>query len=260
MGAAQGISEWIPISSEGLTLLIGVNFIDGITATELIRLALYLHLGTFLAALVYFKDEVWRLIKSAFRYRRIKKAEQRLLNFYATGTLVSGAVGYGLLKTIESIESYLILTSQVMVIALGVLLLITGGVQIIRKYEGPREEGDLQLADGIIVGVAQGLSALPGISRSGFTISTLLLRGFKDTASLKVSFIMSLPIVLVGNIVLNTTNFAFTGELFLALLISFLIGLATIHILLRLAKRIEFGWFVVFFGILVLTSAFFLPL
>ena len=256
LGAVQGIFEWIPISSEGLTVLVGVSILDGITVTELIRISLYLHLGTFLAALVYFRNEVWQLIKRALYYRSSDETSRRLVNFYVLTTLVSGGIGLAILKVIENIENSLTLTSKAMILALGVLLLVTGVVQIIRQNQGPRQGGAVDWADALVTGVAQGLSVLPGISRSGFTVSTLLLRGFDDTVSLKLSFIMSLPIVLVGNILLNTVNFAFTAYLFIALLISFLVGLATIHLLLKFARRVRFGWFIVVFSFLVFASAF----
>ncbi len=256
LGIAQGISEWIPISSEGLTVLIGVNFFDGISATELIRLSLYLHLGTFLAALLYFRKEVVHLLKQLLAYRKADQGTKSTLNFYLIATVVSGALGYALIRGVEGLEGALGSTSKAIVIALGVLLLITGAFQLGKRGVGRRKVADATLTDSLLAGVAQGLAVLPGLSRSGMTVATFLLRDFEDTQSLKMSFILSLPIVLVGNVLLNTTNFAFTAELFVALLLSFLLGISTIHALLKFAKKIRFGWFVIFFGLLVLGSVF----
>lgn len=256
LGISQGITEWIPISSEGVTVLIGVNFFDGITATELIRLSLYLHLGTFLAALIYFKKDISSLAKQLIGYRRADPNTKNKLNFYIGATLVSGLLGVGILKLVEGLEGIVGLTSGVIVIALGILLLVTGTVQLIKKTGGQRSAEAANLTDGVLAGVAQGLSVLPGLSRSGMTISTLLLRDFDDAESLRMSFILSLPIVLAGNILLNAVNFALTGELFVALALAFLAGLASIHLFLRLAKRIKFGWFAIIFGVLVLSSVF----
>lgn len=256
LGIIQGIAEWIPISSEGLVVFLGANFFEGVTATELIRLALYLHLGTFLAALIYFREDVWRLTKEFIKYPKADDETKKVLNFYLTATLISGVVGLTLLKLIEGLEVWLDLTTKGILVALGILLLITGAVQLRRRGGGERTPEDLNLKDGILAGLAQGLSALPGLSRSGFTISTLLLRRLGDTYALKLSFIMSLPVVLFGNILLNTSQFALTPESFISLLLSFGLGLATIHFLLRIAERIQFGWFVALFGLLVLGSAF----
>ncbi|KKT87327.1 MAG: hypothetical protein A2119_01865 [Candidatus Colwellbacteria bacterium GWA2_46_10] len=256
LGIAQGITEWIPISSEGITVLLGVKFFDGITVTELIRLSLYLHLGTFLAATIYFKKDVVNLAKQLFRYPKADVQTKATLNFYIVATLISGALGIAILKLIEILEGNLDLPSKVVVIALGVLLLVTGSVQLKKKIEGQRTPGQANLTDSILTGVAQGLSVLPGFSRSGMTVATLLLRGFDDMQSLKMSFILSLPAVLAGNIFLNAVNFVFTAELFVALALSFLVGIASIHFFLSFAKRVKFGYFVIFFGTLVLASAF----
>ena len=253
---AQGITEWIPISSEGVTTLLGLNFFDGITLTELIRLSLYLHLGTFLAAIVYFRKDVMELAKQLIKYPKTSVGARAALNFYILATLISGALGIAILKLVEIAEGRFDFSSRAMVIALGALLLITGIVQLSKKIEGKRNVEQANLTDSILTGLAQGLAVLPGFSRSGMTIATLLLRGFDDTQSLRMSFILSLPVVLVGNILLNAVNFALTAELLVALVISFLMGLASVHFLLKFAERIRFGWFVIFFGTLVLVSTF----
>ena len=256
LGITQGIAEWIPISSEGLIVLLGVNFFDGVTATELIRLALYLHMGTFLAALIYFRKDVWRLTKQLFNYKKTNKETKKLLNFYIIATLVSGGVGFLILKAIEELEAWVDLTTKGILITLGILLLATGFVQLRRRGGGERSLIDLKPSDGVIAGIAQGISALPGVSRSGLTISTLLLRRLGETHALKMSFIMSLPVVLAGNILLNTSRFALTLESFVSLLLAFGFGFLTIHFLLKVAERFQFGWFVIFFGVLVLGSIF----
>jgi len=256
LGISQGVTEWIPISSEGVTVLLGVNFFDGITATELIRLSLYLHLGTFLAALFYFRQEVKALLKQLFAYRKNDSKTKAVLNFYLIATLVSGGLGYVIIRAVEGLEGLLGTTSTVVIVVLGVLLLITGAVQLAKRGGGARSVEDATLTDSLLAGIAQGLAVLPGLSRSGLTVSTFLLRDFDDSQSLRMSFILSLPIVLVGNVLLNTTNFVFTAELFIALALAFLVGLATIHGLLRFAKKIRFGYFVIIFGVLVLASAF----
>jgi undecaprenyl-diphosphatase len=113
----------------------------------------------------------------------------------------------------------------------------------------------LEITDSVMAGVAQGISVIPGISRSGFTVATLLLRDIDDAQSLKLSFIMSLPVVLMGNILLNTSQFVFTLQSFVALVLAFGFGFLTIHFLLKTAEKTPFGWFMIFFGFLVSASA-----
>ncbi len=256
LGITQGLTEWIPISSEGVTVLLGVNFLDGITLTELIRLSLFLHLGTFLAAAVYFKKDILELIKQLLKYPKADADTKATLNFYIIATAISGALGLTILKVLEKLEGDFGFTGKAIIIALGILLLITGLVQLKRKIEGQRNVGQSNLTDSILVGVAQGIAVLPGFSRSGMTVATLLLRGFDDVQSLRMSFILSLPVILIGNIFLGAVKFVFTVDLFVAVALSFLVGIAAIHLLIKFAQRIKFGYFVVFFGVLVIISAF----
>ena len=148
--------------------------------------------------------------------------------------------------------------TKVVIIALGFLLLITGLLQIKKRGGGEKTNKDITWRDSVLLGVVQGFAAFPGLSRSGLTVSALLLRKFNDDVALKLSFILSLPIVLAGNILLNLGGFALNTENLVALLASFIFGLATIHIMLKFAKRIQFGWFVVVFSLFVFASAFFL--
>jgi len=170
---------------------------------------------------------------------------------------INGKTAHGLLllKFVDAADTKIELTGKTIIIALGVLLLVTGALQLLKKTQGSRSEKDLQSIDGILVGIVQGLAILPGLSRSGLTVSTLLLRRFDDAHALKMSFILSLPAVLGGNILLNS-NILFTTEAFAALAASFVFGIGTIHILLKIAKRIQFGWFVLGFAFLVFASAF----
>jgi undecaprenyl-diphosphatase len=98
------------------------------------------------------------------------------------------------------------------------------------------------------------LAVLPGLSRSGLTISALLLRKFDNASALKLSFLMSLPVVLGGNIVLNFKYFTFSTELLLGLIFSFIFGLLTISLLLKIARKVNFGWFVLIFGVVMIIS------
>jgi undecaprenyl pyrophosphate phosphatase UppP len=84
----------------------------------------------------------------------------------------------------------------------------------------------------------------------------LLLRKFEKAAALRLSFLLSLPVVFVGNIVLNFERFSLRIEDILGLISSFVVGILTIHLLLNLAKRVNFGYFVLIFGVLAIISVF----
>ena len=256
LGVAQGVAEWIPISSEGITVLLGAVFFRGVTITELVHFSLFLHLGTFLAALAYFYKDVWELLRGTLFYRRADKATKKLINFYITTTVVSGVVGMLVLRAMRGLEDWISPTTRGVLVVLGGMLLITGVVQLRRRTNGERTAADVGLTDGIVAGIAQGISVIPGISRSGMTVATLLLRGVDDKPSLKLSFIMSLPVVLAGNVVLNTSEFVLTIQSLVSLVLAFIFGLLVIRYLLKAAERLRFGWFMLLFGGLVIASAF----
>lgn len=255
LGIVQGIVEWLPVSSEGVILLVIKNFFDeGASMGAIIHRALFLHLGTFFAALVYFRKDVILLFKALFNYKSASLETKKIFNFLLTATLVSGLLGLALLKVFIELEDQLFLSVKAITLVVGLLLLITGWLQIRAKNDGRKEVGHLNLKNGILLGLTQGFAALPGLSRSGLTVSVLLLRKFSSASALKLSFLMSLPIVLFGNIFLNFNDFSFSLEAAVGLLFAFLFGILTIDLLLKVARKFEFGWFVLGFGILVVLS------
>jgi len=256
LGIIQGITEWLPVSSEGLVILAKTNLFHGFgNIEEAIRQALFLHLGTFLAALIYFHRDVIKLIETIFSYKSRSQETQKLFSFLLIATIISGALGLLLIKTLSYIASQLESQGTIITVIVGCLLLGTAFLELKAKKSGYREIRDLNIVDSILLGVVQGFAALPGLSRSGLTVSVLLLRKLDKTYALKLSFLMSLPIVLAGNLALNFNTLAWSVETLAGLFASFIFGLATIHLLLKIAAKINFGYFVLLFGILTIVSA-----
>ncbi|MCH6546218.1 MAG: undecaprenyl-diphosphate phosphatase [Deltaproteobacteria bacterium] len=254
LGIIQGITEWLPVSSEGLIVLAKMRLFGGKDIGDMIHLALFLHLGTFLAALIYFRKEVFTLIKATFQYKRTSQEHQALIRFLLVTTLVSGVVGVLFLQTLVHLEDSLAVSGKVITILIGLLLLITAGFQLTKRESSSKGPQDTTLTDALILGIVQGFSVLPGLSRSGLTISALLLRKFDDTHALTLSFLMSLPVVLGVNIVLNVGDLLVNETTLWGCLFAFLFGLVTIHLLLSLSKKINFAYFVLFFGLLMIVS------
>jgi len=128
LGLTQGITEWLPVSSEGVLTLIQTNFFQNQNLTQIISQALFLHLGTFLAALVYFRKEIISLPKNP-----------KLLKFLALATFISGVLGLGILKIIQGLENQLLLTGKAVTLVTGLLLLLTGFLQLKSKSAGKRK-------------------------------------------------------------------------------------------------------------------------
>lgn len=257
LGAVQGITEWLPISSEGMMVLAQVWLFGQDTAlTQMIELALFFHLGSFLAVIIYFWSDLVSLLKTIPNYRQ-SSVNKSLFNFLVITSLISGTVGYLIYKIISQVENQGInLTGASAMVLVGLLLLVTSYLQFKSKNlpGEDRDENELNLTDGIILGLVQSAAVLPGLSRSGSTISVLLLRKIKDTTALKVSFLMSLPIILGGNFVLNRELLVLNFNNFIGLLSAFVFSLITIHLLIKIAEKLSFAWFTLFFGIFTILA------
>ena len=243
LGIIQGITEWLPVSSEGILVLVQTN-IFGADLTEAVRFALFLHVGTFFAALLYLRKDVVNVFKQERR---------NVLVFLLVATVISGILGYVILLSLENIQDFV---GKGINVGIGALLIGTALLQLKKKTVGYKSDRDITYLDGILLGIVQGVAALPGLSRSGLTVGTLLLRKFDDMHALRLSFLMSLPVVLGANIVLRIEDFAISQEMLVAAAFSFAFGLLTIHLLLSLAKKINFGYFVFIFGLLTIASTF----
>jgi len=129
LGAVQGLAEWLPISSEGLILLTNIKLFGGGELTDMIKQALFLHLGTFLAALIYFRSDVVKLVKTPFSYSSSDTETKKIFNFLFLATLISGILGFILLELLGNLESSIELTGKVVTLIIGLLLLVTGIMQ-----------------------------------------------------------------------------------------------------------------------------------
>jgi len=117
-----------------------------------------------------------------------------------------------------------------------------------------RSADGLKVSDGIILGFTQAAAVLPGLSRSGLTVAVLLLRGFRDPEALRLSFLMSIPIVLAGNIILNLGQMHFDAASLVGIASAAVVGFLTMKLLLGFARRVNFGYFALVFGMLTIVS------
>jgi len=246
LGIIQGITEWLPISSEGILTLVGMKFFGKDLASS-VSMAVFLHLGTFLAALIYFRKDVVGVFK---------KQNRKLLNFLILSSLVTAIVAIPLLFFV--IDYFNNFSAKFVIGFVGFLLIVTGFIQFKKLEKYFRNAFDLKRKDSVVVGIGQGLAVLPGLSRSGLTISCLLFRKIRDSEAIRLSFLMSLPAVLGGNILLNLVgkNIQINLVSIVALIASFIVGFLIIGFLLKISRKINFGWFAIVFGVLTLAGLF----
>ena len=254
LGAVQGIAEWLPVSSEAMVVLVKSNFFGGGSFSDLINLAIFLHLGTLLSVAFYYRTKLITLVRQFFHYQSLDTSDRRTLNFLAIATVISGILGILLLKVIEANEH--LFSNQVVVnLSVSGFLFLTALLLFISEKNSNKIPAPLSAGRAIITGLFQGLAAIPGVSRSGSTVAGMGIIGINKEQALELSFLLSIPIVLGANIILNldTVNILGISEL-VALASAFVFGLLTIDILLKVVRRVRFSSFVAVFACILLIA------
>jgi len=245
LGLMQGVLEWLPVSSQGNLVVLAIAFL-GLEPEYALSLSVYLHLGTGLAALVYFRDEVAGILG-----RRADR-DRELFRFLLIATMVTGIVGFPIFAFVKLTSLY----GEALLALTGLALLATGMMQRNREGDGDRELKRLDLQDGLTLGIVQGLSAIPGLSRSGVTTTALLLKDFPGEEALRLSFLMSIPAsfaAAAGLALIEGTPSMDTGIL-LALVATFISALVSIDLLIKLARRTRFWKICVVLGLIALVA------
>lgn len=271
MGILQGIAEFLPISSSGHLALFQHFFgVENYEETQMFFTVL-LHLGTLLSVFVYYWKDIWEMIREFF---------------LLLGGLFSRRDGRGqsapparrmvLLIIVATLPLFLILPIKDKVEAamgsvtfVSVALLLTGFILYFsdRMARGRKTERTATLADAVLVGFAQAVGTLPGISRSGITISAGLLRGYDRVFAVRFSFLMSLPAVLGANI-LSLKDVVETGGVdmermpvyLVGTLVAAVVGYFAIRLVNLLSDKGKFGAFAYYCwgaGLVALIAGFF---
>ncbi|MFO7849519.1 MAG: undecaprenyl-diphosphate phosphatase [Spirochaetia bacterium] len=235
LGALQGITEFLPISSSGhLALMRNVMELDNIP----LLFDVVLHVATLFVVLLVFRDRIGRILYALGRTCTGKKDAEdrenlRLLGILLVSTVITAAFGLGL-QQLEWFGS--VNTVSLLFIVTGVLLITT------RYARGNVGYGTLEIRHGVLVGIAQGFGVLPGISRAGATISVALLSGMSREKAGEYSFLISIPAV-AGALLLELKDvealFSSVSPLVMAAGFtgSFVVGLASLLLLLSLVRR-----------------------
>lgn len=251
LGAVQGLSEFIPVSSSGHLILARELLGMSVGASDLAFDAV-LQLATSLAVLFYFRYEIIRLVTTFFHYvsgKPTEVADKNLMFAVLVGTIP--AVIFGLL-----LESYMETTFRSS--ALVAWTLIAGAVLMFVADRVKRTETTPNTRTGLFVGLFQTLALIPGISRSGATISGGLFAGFSRENAARFSFILALPILFGSGLkkLLDLGTAGTLGDIGLSLIVgsvvAFVSGFLAISFLLKFLKTNNLNIFVVYRVILAL--------
>ncbi|AWR96152.1 undecaprenyl-diphosphate phosphatase [Acidianus sulfidivorans JP7] len=259
LGIVQGISEWIPISSKTQVLIVS-SFLLGFSFSVAYSFGLFMEIGTIAAAIIYFRKEILGLLKALVKMSS-KRDDYLLLKFVIIVTVLTGIVGVPLYLYVVSLP----IVGLPMAI-LGAVLIADGIViYLSRKNSYLPRKGleDLKLRDMIIVGIAQGLAALPGVSRSGMTTSALILLGVKPEDAFRLSFISLIPAALgaIGVTMLFSKHevleaihsVSFSG-LLISIVVATIVSIFFINALLKFARTNKILALVIALGIIAIIS------
>lgn len=259
LGFLQGLTEFLPVSSSG-HLVIAEALLDLKHDTPLL-FDLILHLATLIAVGIYFRERIANLLSVLWRWRvtgEDKRHEKNMITAIFISTVITCVIGlvFKKLPVIDTMRAQPVLVGWALVFT-GIVLFST----YFRRGDHTGNDGFPvgMILFGIILGLAQGIATLPGVSRSGMTVCTALLLGSSKKMALEYSFIMSIPVILaasifemkdgIGGMPLTPAVVGFGTSLVFSYIFLILLTWLTKH-----GKLYPFGFYTVPFGVWVLLS------
>ena len=267
LGLLQGLTEYLPVSSSG-HLVIGSELL-GIESEENLMFTVAVHVATVLSTLVVLGREIVKIFAGTFRplgpgrgLERLNEDQRYTLNILVS-MIPIGIVGVFFKDTVEEIFG-----SGLLVV--GCCLLFTAALLAFSYYAKPRQRENISLGHAFIIGVAQALAVLPGLSRSGTTIATGLILGNKKSRMAQFSFLMVIPPILGEALldVLKASKEGFSaafGDLsisallvgFVAAFVSGVLACKWMIGIVQKGKLIYFAYYCVIVGIITILSSIF---
>jgi undecaprenyl-diphosphatase len=252
MGLVQGLGEFLPISSSAHLVLIPWFFRwtdPGLTFD------IALHIGTLIAAVLYFWRDWFRLLSKGFT--DTKSTDGRLFWYLVLATIPGAATGYAFEKQAENIFRSPLLIALMLAI-LGVILYWAD-----RKSAKQTDVSHITLKTSLLIGIAQALAIIPGVSRSGITMTTGLLLGMTREGSARFSFLLSAPIIFgaaatkIPHIIAHPSMI--TNEFFIGMAVAAISGITSIGFLLRYVQTknfLPFVWYRFILSVIVIFVVF----
>lgn len=257
LGLVQGLTEYLPVSSSG-HLAIGAKLF-GLSGEENLAFTVAVHVATVLSTLVILWKEIVWLFKGFFKFKWNDEMK------YVVNILISmipvAIVGFLFKDTVEEIFG-----SGLLVV--GICLLVTAALLAFAYFAKPRQKEKISMIDAFVIGIAQAVAVLPGLSRSGSTIATGLLLGNKKESLAQFSFLMVIPPIL-GEALLNVKDMFEVGvseamggvsalSLVIGFVTAFVVGCLACKWMINIVKKGKLIWFAVYCAVAGLVSIIFL--
>lgn len=238
LGIIQGLTEFLPVSSSGHLELGKAILNDQLVPEESLLFTVVLHFATALSTIVVFRKDIYQIIKNVFAFTW--NAETQFVAKIIISMIPAVIIGLLFEKQLESLFSGNILLVGCMLILTGLLLFLADKAKNTSK--------NVSFKNAFVIGIAQAIAMLPGISRSGATISTSVLLGNDKTKAARFSFLMVIPLifgkiakdVLSGNISYQAANFT---PLLIGFLAAFIAGLFACTWMIKLVKNSKLSYF-----------------
>lgn len=257
LGLIQGLTEYLPVSSSG-HLAIGAKLF-GLSGEENLAFTVAVHVATVLSTLVILWKEIVWLFKGFFKFKWNDEMK------YVVNILISmipvAIVGFLFKDTVEEIFG-----SGLLVV--GICLLVTAALLAFAYFAKPRQKEKISMLDAFVIGIAQAVAVLPGLSRSGSTIATGLLLGNKKEKLAQFSFLMVIPPILgealldVLKMAKGSADAAMNSIGFLPLAVGFItafvVGCLACKWMINIVKKGKLIWFAVYCAIVGFVSIIFL--
>lgn len=249
LGIIQGLTEFLPVSSSGHLELAKAIFGDDSIPQESLTFTVILHFATALSTIIVFRKDVWQIIKGLLQF---KVNEEFVFALKIIVSMIPATlIGLFFEEEISSLFSENILM-------VGFMLLITAGLLLFAD-RAKNTDKSVTYRSAFLIGIAQAIAILPGISRSGATISTSVLLGIDRTKAARFSFLMVVPLIF-GKVAkdLMGGEIDFSGEKFSVMaagfMAAFLAGLFACNWMIALVKRSKLTYFSVYCAIVGLIA------
>ncbi len=259
----QGLLEYLPVSSEGQILLVAAN-VYYFTPEFALSVIFWLHLGTAFTVIAFYRRDIFCPLFIQIRPSKaeIPKAENEsrklfgpLFVFVVAGTIGTVIIALPLYFLLRSLVT--VLLGSYVTLLIGILLIVTGIVLYFQSgVQGDLTLGDISLREAFVLGLLQGVAVLPGISRSGMTLTWLLVRGVRRDEALRLSLLLGVPAtfgvvavdLIFGNVLLIVPLIPL---LLLLMVVAFVTGLGALAIFRYYALKLPWWIFCSALGIIV---------